>query len=92
MSPRLRHAAMAAGFVVAYAAACVFADSIVGPSQVALYWPASGLAFAVAVVGGPRWALDAVNNLLLIPAASWLGTKVSSALTPAPPPARPHGK
>ena len=52
MNPRLRQAALAAGFVVVYAAACVFADRIVGPSQVALYWPASGLAFAVVVVGG----------------------------------------
>lgn len=40
----------------------------------------------------PRWALDAVSNLLLIPAASWLGSKVSSALTPAPPPARQQSK
>ncbi|MEY2931949.1 MAG: hypothetical protein RL033_2698 [Pseudomonadota bacterium] len=38
----------------------------------------------------PRWALDAVSSLLLIPAASWLGTKVSSALTPSPPHPRPH--
>jgi hypothetical protein len=38
--------------------------------------------------GNSRWALDAVSNLLLIPAASWLGTKVSNALTPEPPPAR----
>lgn len=39
---------------------------------------------------GSRWALDAVSNLLLIPAASWLGTKVSNALTPDPPPSRPR--
>ena len=65
MSPWLRQCLLAAGFVLAYAAACVFAGSIVGPSQVALYWPASGLAFAVVVVGGLRWAL-------LVPIALWL--------------------
>jgi hypothetical protein len=40
--------------------------------------------------GNSRWALDAVSNLLLIPAASWLGTKVSNALTPDLPPSRPQ--
>lgn len=76
MNPRLRQAALAAGFVVVYAAACVFADSIVGPSQVALYWPASGLAFAVVVVGGPRWAL-------LIPFALLLQAPFTSPTSPA---------
>lgn len=42
--------------------------------------------------GSSRWALDAVSNLLLIPAASWLGTKVSNALTPDTPPVQPQDK
>jgi diguanylate cyclase (GGDEF)-like protein len=65
VNPFLRQAWLIAGFVLAYAAACVFAGAIVGPSQVALYWPASGLAFAVVVVGGLRWALLVPFALLL---------------------------
>ncbi len=65
MKPWLRKAVLGAGFVVAYAGACVFAGNIVGPSQVALYWPASGLGFAVVVVGGLRWALLVPLALLL---------------------------
>ena len=76
MKGPLRQAALAAGFVLAYAAACVFADSIVGPSRVALYWPASGLAFAVVVVAGLRWAL-------LVPFALLLQTPFTAATTPA---------
>ena len=47
---------LATGFVVAYALACLYGDRFTGPSNVALYWPASGLAFAVVVVLGLRWA------------------------------------
>jgi diguanylate cyclase (GGDEF)-like protein len=65
MNAGMRRFALAAGFVLAYAAACVFAGNIVGPSQVALYWPASGLGFAVVVVGGLRWALLVPIALLL---------------------------
>jgi diguanylate cyclase (GGDEF)-like protein len=72
----LRQALLAAGFVLAYAAACVFADSIVGPSRVALYWPASGLAFAVVVVAGLRWAL-------LVPFALLLQAPFTATTTPA---------
>src|SRR3546814_14988372 len=52
-----RGALLAAGFVVAYALASLYGDHFTGPSHVALYWPASGLAFAVVVIGGWRWAL-----------------------------------
>jgi diguanylate cyclase (GGDEF)-like protein len=65
MNRRLRTILLAAGFVVAYAAACVFGGNINGPSQVALYWPATGLAFAVVAAGGLRWAL-------LVPLGLWL--------------------
>ncbi len=65
MTRWMRQGVLGAGFVLAYAAACVFADSLVGPSQVALYWPASGLGFAVVVVGGLRWALLVPFALLL---------------------------
>jgi diguanylate cyclase (GGDEF)-like protein len=65
VNQHLRPYLLAAGFVFAYAASCVFAGTIVGPSQVALYWPASGLAFAVVVVGGLRWALLVPFALLL---------------------------
>src|SRR5690606_30769732 len=44
-------------FTVAYALASLYGDHFTGPSGVALYWPASGLAFAVVVMGGVRWVL-----------------------------------
>ncbi len=66
--------------------------------------PAAELAAAALVRAtpeGPSWldhrsgpsrrALNAVSHLLSLPAAAWLGNKVSSALTP-PPPARHQSK
>ncbi|MDQ2703000.1 MAG: sensor domain-containing diguanylate cyclase, partial [Pseudomonadota bacterium] len=52
-----RNVSLAAGFAVAYAVASLYGDHFTGPSHLALYWPASGLAFAVVVMGGLRWAL-----------------------------------
>ena len=46
-----------AAFVAVYLAASAFAISFNGPSEIAMYWPASGFAFAVVVVAGWRWAL-----------------------------------
>lgn len=46
-----------AGFLAVYLAASAFAIQVNGPSQIAMYWPASGLAFATVVVAGWRWAL-----------------------------------
>src|SRR5690606_35073032 len=44
-----------AAFAAAYAFASLYGDHFTGPSGVALYWPASGLAFAVVAIGGLRW-------------------------------------
>src|SRR5690606_22713822 len=52
---RVRGLLAGAGFAVAYAVASLYGDHFTGPSDVALYWPASGLAFAVVVIGGVRW-------------------------------------
>jgi diguanylate cyclase (GGDEF)-like protein len=57
MSPRQRRVLLAGAFVAAYALAGIYGGRFTGPSQVALYWPASGLAFAVVVAAGLRWAL-----------------------------------
>jgi diguanylate cyclase (GGDEF)-like protein len=57
MNPRIRSVLHAIAFVVAYVLASIYGDHFTGPSQVALYWPASGLAFAVVAVAGLRWAL-----------------------------------
>jgi diguanylate cyclase (GGDEF)-like protein len=57
MNPRLQVAWRALAFVVVYLAASVYAIRFNGPSQIAMYWPASGFAFAVVVVAGWRWAL-----------------------------------
>jgi diguanylate cyclase (GGDEF)-like protein len=54
-----------AGFIAVYLAATAFAIRLNGPSQIALYWPASGFAFAVVVVAGWRWALLVPVALLL---------------------------
>src|SRR5690606_16504427 len=65
MTVRIPLALRIVGFVAAYAAASAFAIRFNGPSQIAMYWPASGLAFAVVVVGGWRWALLVAPALLL---------------------------
>ena len=65
MTVRIPLALRIVGFVAAYAAASAFAIHFNGPSQIAMYWPASGLAFAVVVVGGWRWALLVAPALLL---------------------------
>ena len=44
-------------FIAVYLGASAFAISFNGPSEIAMYWPASGFAFAVVVVAGWRWAL-----------------------------------
>ena len=52
---RARSLLAGAAFAVAYALASLYGDHFTGPSDVALYWPASGLAFAVVAIGGLRW-------------------------------------
>ncbi|HEX2596565.1 MAG TPA: EAL domain-containing protein [Luteimonas sp.] len=53
----LRNTWRALAFVVAYVACAAFARHFVlAPGDIPLYWPASGLALAVVIVGGLRWA------------------------------------
>jgi diguanylate cyclase (GGDEF)-like protein len=48
----------ALAFVAGYVACAAFARHFVlAPGDIPLYWPASGLALAVVIVGGLRWAL-----------------------------------
>ena len=53
----LRNTWRALAFVLAYVAGAAFARHFVlAPGDIPLYWPASGLALAVVIVGGLRWA------------------------------------
>ncbi len=50
----------------------------------------SALSWRPRASGKPRWSLDAISNLLLIPAAFWLGSRVRPRLEAPPPlPAAP---
>jgi diguanylate cyclase (GGDEF)-like protein len=54
----LRHVGIAVGWIAAYVVAGALAVHTIGaPDQVALYWPASGVALAGALRYGARWAL-----------------------------------
>lgn len=65
MSPRVPLWLRMLGFVALYLALSAFAINFNGPSRIAMYWPASGLAFAVVVVAGWRWALLVAAALVL---------------------------
>ena len=61
----------ALAFVAGYIACAAFARHFVlAPGDIPLYWPASGLALAVVIVGGLRWALLVPLAMLLFHA--WL--------------------
>jgi len=61
-----KHVALALGWIAAYVATGAFAvHNIAHPDEVALYWPASGVALAGAMRYGRRW-------LLLVPVAQLL--------------------
>jgi diguanylate cyclase (GGDEF)-like protein len=63
---RLRNTARIAGFLALYAVGVVYSlRFIAAPGQVPLYWPAAGLALALAVLWGWRWTP-------LVPLAMWL--------------------
>ena len=54
----LRQAGLALGFLAAYLGCAWFAlQSMSLPGQVALYWPASGLAIVLVALRGLRWSL-----------------------------------
>jgi len=65
VSPRVPLWLRMLGFVALYLALSAFAINFNGPSHIAMYWPASGLAFAVVVVAGWRWALLVAAALVL---------------------------
>jgi len=68
-------------FLVGYLACVAYAQRfIVAPGAMPLYWPASGLALAVVVIGGLRWVLVVLVALLL--ALGWFA--------PAPPSFLPY--
>jgi diguanylate cyclase (GGDEF)-like protein len=66
-----RNAALALAFVATFIGCVAFAhQSVASPSDVALYWPASGAALALVVLRGWRWALLVPLSLLLVYLAS----------------------
>jgi len=65
VSPRVPLWLRMLGFVALYLALSAFAINFNGPSRIAMYWPASGLAFAVVVVAGWRWVLLVAAALVL---------------------------
>jgi diguanylate cyclase (GGDEF)-like protein len=82
-APRL--AGLALGFLAAYLACAWFALQSMGlPGQVALYWPASGVALALVALGGLRWSplvpvAVALVHLWLAPVpAEFLGWSLSA--------------
>ena len=66
MKPLARDVVHALVFVAGYVACAAYAWLFIArPGDIALYWPASGLALALVVTHGPRWAL-------LVPVSMWL--------------------
>ena len=66
MKPLARDVVHALVFVAAYVACAAYARLFIArPGDIALYWPASGLALALVVTHGPRWAL-------LVPLSMWI--------------------
>ena len=66
MKPLARDAVHALVFVAGYVACAAYAWLFISrPGDIALYWPASGLALALVVTHGPRWAL-------LVPLSMWI--------------------
>jgi diguanylate cyclase (GGDEF)-like protein len=58
MSPLVRQGLRGIGFVAAYVGCVVYAmQFIAAPGAVPLYWPASGVALALVVLWGLRWAV-----------------------------------
>ena len=67
MSRITRNGAFALAFIAGYVGCAAYARQfIVAPGDVALYWPASGLALALVVLGGLRWALLVPLAMLLV--------------------------
>jgi diguanylate cyclase (GGDEF)-like protein len=67
MNTSLRRVAVAAAWVAGYIAASAYAVSfIASPDEVALFWPASGLALAMVIRQGLRWAWLVPLALLLV--------------------------
>ena len=67
MKTSLRRVAVAAAWVAGYIAASAYAVSfIASPDEVALFWPASGLALAMVIRQGLRWAWLVPLALLLV--------------------------
>jgi diguanylate cyclase (GGDEF)-like protein len=67
MNTSLRRVAVAAAWVAGYIAASAYAVSfIASPDEVALFWPASGLALAIVIRQGLRWAWLVPLALLLV--------------------------
>jgi diguanylate cyclase (GGDEF)-like protein len=62
----MRTGGRAVAFVLAYVGCAAFARHFVeSPGAMPLYWPASGLALAVVILGGLRWALLVPVAMLL---------------------------
>jgi diguanylate cyclase (GGDEF)-like protein len=67
MNTSLQRLAIAAAWVAGYIAASAYAVSfIASPDQVALFWPASGLALAMVIRQGLRWAWLVPLAMLLV--------------------------